>query len=33
VLIISPTHNEHWRTEIIPFLQGNYPSDDEVYIK
>jgi hypothetical protein len=33
VLAISPVHNEDWRTEIVSFLQGNYPSDDEVYIK
>jgi hypothetical protein len=33
VLTISPVHNEKWRTEIVSFLQGNYPSDDEAYIK
>jgi ribonuclease HI len=33
VLTISPVHSEDWRTKIISFLQGNYPSDDEVYIK
>jgi hypothetical protein len=33
VLTISPVHSEDWRTEIASFLQGNYPSDDEVYIK
>jgi ribonuclease HI len=33
VLAISPVHNEDWRTEIVSFLQGNYPSDDKVYIK
>jgi hypothetical protein len=33
VLTISPVHNEDWRTEIISFLQGNYPLDDEAYIK
>jgi hypothetical protein len=33
VLSISPVHCEDWRTEIISFLQGNYPSDDKVYIK
>jgi ribonuclease HI len=33
VLTISLVHNEDWRTEIVSFLQGNYPSDDEVYIK
>jgi hypothetical protein len=26
-------HSEDWRTEILSFLQGNYPSDDEAYIK
>jgi ribonuclease HI len=33
VLTISPVHNEDWRTEIVSFLQGNYPSDDKAYIK
>jgi hypothetical protein len=33
VLTISPMHSEDWRTEIVSFFQGNYPSDDEVYIK
>jgi hypothetical protein len=33
VLTISPVHIKDWRTEIVSFLQGNYPSDDEVYIK
>jgi hypothetical protein len=33
VLTISPTHGEDWRTEIISFLQGNYPSDDESYTR
>jgi ribonuclease HI len=33
VLTISPVHSEDWRTEIVSFLQGNYPSDDKVYIK
>jgi hypothetical protein len=33
VLIISHVHSEDWRTKIVSFLQGNYPSDDEVYIK
>jgi hypothetical protein len=33
ILIVSPTHSEDWRTETITFLQGNYPVDDEVYIK
>jgi ribonuclease HI len=33
VLTISPVHNEDWRTEIVSFLQGNYLSNDEAYIK
>jgi hypothetical protein len=33
VLTISPMHSEDWRTEIVSFLQGNCPSDDEAYIK
>jgi hypothetical protein len=33
VLKISPVHSKDWRTEIVSFLQGNYPSADEVYIK
>jgi hypothetical protein len=33
VLTISPVHSEDWRTEIVSFLQGNYPSDHEAYIK
>jgi hypothetical protein len=33
VLTILPVHSEDWRTEIVSFLQGNYPSDDEVYKK
>jgi hypothetical protein len=33
VLTISPVHSEDWRTKIVSFLQGNYPLDDEVYIK
>jgi hypothetical protein len=33
VLTISPVHSEDWRTEIVSFLQGNYPSDDKTYIK
>jgi hypothetical protein len=33
ILTISPTYNEDWRIEIITFLQGSYPIDDEVYIK
>jgi hypothetical protein len=33
VLTISPVHNKDWRTEIVSFLQDNYPLDDEVYIK
>jgi hypothetical protein len=33
VLTISPVHSEDWRTEIVSFLQGNYPADGEVYKK
>jgi hypothetical protein len=33
VLTILPVHSEDWRTKIVSFLQGNYPSDDEAYIK
>jgi hypothetical protein len=33
ILTISPTHNKDWRTEIRTFLQGNYPTNDEVHIK
>jgi ribonuclease HI len=33
VLTISPMHSKDWRTEIVSFLQDNYPSDDEAYIK
>jgi hypothetical protein len=33
VLTISPKHSEDWRTEIVSFLQGNYPLDDKTYIK
>jgi hypothetical protein len=33
VLTISSIHSEDWRTKIVSFLQCNYPSDDEVYIK
>jgi hypothetical protein len=33
VLTISPMLSEDWNTEIVSFLQGNYPLDDEVYIK
>jgi glutaredoxin len=33
VLTISLVHNEDWRTEIVSFLQGNYPSEDQAYIK
>jgi hypothetical protein len=33
VLTILPVHSEDWRTEIVSFLQDNYPSDDEVYKK
>jgi ribonuclease HI len=33
VLTISPVQNKDWRTEIVSFVQGNYPSDDKAYIK
>jgi hypothetical protein len=33
ILTISPTHNKDWRAEIITFLRGNHPADDEAYIK
>jgi hypothetical protein len=33
VLTISPVHSQDRRIEIVSFLQGNYPSDDESYIK
>jgi ribonuclease HI len=33
LLTTSPVHSKDWRTEIVSFLQGNYPSDGEVYIK
>ena len=33
VLTISPAYNEDWRIEIISFLQGNHPSNDEAYIR
>jgi hypothetical protein len=33
VLTILPLHSEDWRIEILSFLQGNYPSDDEAYKK
>jgi hypothetical protein len=33
VLTISPMHSKDWRTEIVSFLHGNYPSDEEAYIK
>jgi hypothetical protein len=26
-------HSKYWRTEIVSFLHGNYPSDEEAYIK
>jgi hypothetical protein len=32
-LIVSPTHREDWRTEIITFLRGNHPVNDEAYTK
>jgi hypothetical protein len=33
VLTISPVHSEDWRIQIVSFLQVNYPSDDQSYIK
>jgi ribonuclease HI len=33
ILTISHVHSEDWRTKIVSFLQGSYPSDDEAYIK
>jgi hypothetical protein len=33
MLTIPPVHSEDWRTEIVSFLQGNCPSDNESYIK
>jgi hypothetical protein len=33
MLTISHVHSKDWRTEIVSSLQGNYPSDDEAYIK
>jgi hypothetical protein len=33
ILTVSPTHNEDCRTEIMTFLRGNHPVDDEAYIK
>jgi hypothetical protein len=33
ILIVSPTHNKDKRTEIITFLQGSHPVNDEAYIK
>jgi deoxyxylulose-5-phosphate synthase len=33
VLTISHVHSKDWRTEIVSFLHGKYPSDDEAYIK
>jgi hypothetical protein len=32
-LTVSPTHSEDWRMEIITFLRGNHPVDDEAYTK
>jgi hypothetical protein len=32
-VLTSHVHNKVWRTEIVYFLQGNYPLDDEAYIK
>jgi hypothetical protein len=33
MLTISLAQSEDWRIEIISFLQGNHPIDDEVYVK
>lgn len=33
ILTVSPTHSEDRRIEIITFLRGNYPLDDEAYVK
>jgi hypothetical protein len=33
ILTVSPTHCEDWRIEIVTFLLGSYPIDDEVYVK
>ena len=33
MLTILPVHSKDWRTEIVYFLQGSHPSDDEGYIK
>jgi hypothetical protein len=33
ILTVSPTHSEDWKIEIITFLQENYPTNGEVYIK
>jgi hypothetical protein len=33
VLAISTTHTEGWRIEIILFLKGTQPTDDEAWIK
>ena len=33
ILTVSPTHSKDWRTEIITFLRGSHPVDDEAYIK
>jgi hypothetical protein len=33
VLTILLMHSKDWRTEIVSFLQGNHPSDDEACIK
>jgi hypothetical protein len=33
ILTVSPTHSEEWRREIITFLRGNHPIDDEAYTK
>jgi hypothetical protein len=33
ILAVSPKYSEDWRTEIITFLRGNHPTDNEAYIK
>jgi hypothetical protein len=33
VLTISLVHSEDWNIEIVSFLEGNFPSDNEAYIK
>jgi hypothetical protein len=33
ILTVCPTQSDDWRMEILTFLQGNHPVDDEAYIK